>query len=149
MQGNCFDQQDIERVTTTSYSYDDITSRSEVIPRALACDFGAGSSRTAIVICQLVDKRVQVIFAKQFEKPLLSSLLEDIVRLTNKHPNCRVYVDASNVFATTELKYLYRDWDARSYQENKNYVNDINQEFDSRVMVHPVNFLTTHKAMLT
>jgi hypothetical protein len=149
LQGNAFSIQDIEQAITDSYSYTDSVSRSEVISRSCGIDIGAGSSKTGIVITQYVNKKIQVIYAKQFVRPLLTDLTEEIIRLTNRHPNCRIFIDASNSLATTELKYLVQDFDARTYAQDKRYVNDINQQFDNRLKVYPVNFLQTHKPMLS
>jgi hypothetical protein len=112
-------------------------------------DFGAGSSKTAVVITQYVNKKIQVIYAKQFDRPMLNDITEEIIRLTNRHPNCRIFVDASNPLATTELKFLCQDFDARTHAADKRYVNDINQYFDNRLRVFPVNFLKTHKSILS
>jgi hypothetical protein len=149
MQGNAFSIQDIEQAITDGYNYSNIVSRSETIARSCGVDIGAGSSKTGIVITQYVNKKIQIIYAKQFDRPILTDLTEEIIRLTNRHPNCRIFVDASNPLATTELKYLVQDFDARTYAADKRYVNDINQQFDYRLKVFPVNFLQTHKPMLS
>ncbi|HET7345618.1 MAG TPA: hypothetical protein VFJ05_07080 [Nitrososphaeraceae archaeon] len=149
MQGNAFSMNDIELAITNDYSYNDHISRDETIPRSCGVDIGAGSSKTGIVITQYRDRQIQVIYAKQFDRPMLTDILEEIIRLTNRHPNCRIFIDASNPLATAELKYLVQDFDARTYAEDKRYVNDINQYFDNRLRVFPVNFLHTHKPMLS
>ena len=148
MQGNCFDVQDIERAITNSYQYDDITSRSEVIPRSCGVDFGAGSSKTAIVLTQYCNRKIQVIFTKQLDRPSLTDICEEVIKITNRHPNCKIFADASSPLGITELKYLVGDFDARTYATDRRYINDINQDFDARLRVYPVNFVSTHKSQL-
>jgi hypothetical protein len=147
--GNAFNINDIDLAVTNGYSYTDSVAHSEVIPRSCGIDIGAGSSRTGIVISQYVQQKIQIVYAKQFDRPMLSDILEEVIRLTNKHPNCRIFIDASNPLAVQELKYLCHDFDSRSYNEDKRYINDINQYFDPRIKVFPVNFVKTHQAMLS
>ena len=106
MQGNCFDVQDIERAITTNYSYDDITSRSEVIPRSCGVDFGAGSSKTAIVLTQYCNRKIQVIFTKQLDRPSLTDICEEVIRNTNRHPNCKIFADAGSPLRNHGIKIL-------------------------------------------
>ena len=119
LEGNCFTIADVERAIIPSYSYNDTISRSETIFRSAGIDIGAGSSKTGIVLTQYCNNKIQIIHAKQYDRPILGEITEEIIRLTNRHPNTRIFIDASNPLAVSELKSFgtrLRSWNLRRRQ---------------------------------
>ncbi|HEY6668210.1 MAG TPA: hypothetical protein VI033_03565 [Candidatus Nitrosopolaris sp.] len=147
--GNAFHIQDIEAAITDSYEYDDPNSYSQGVWKSIGIDPGFGSSRFAICITRYVDSQIQVIAAKQFDRPMQTDMIDLIVELLRVHPLSRVFIDSSAAGLIQELKYKVNDWDYRSYaQDDDRFIVDINQRFDDSIKINPVIFQKTHKQML-
>jgi len=87
--GNVFHTKDIEAAIEKGKLYDP-----EITPaNPFAADFGIsmgidpgyGSSSFGIVITQLVDAQLQVLYANEFQRPDLNDMLNVVMELVNKH----------------------------------------------------------------
>jgi hypothetical protein len=140
-ENSCFHTQDIDAAINTSYSPSDSISRSPTIFRSLGADFGLSSSRTGIVITQHCNGRIQVIYAKEFEKPLMSEMCDTIVDLANYYPNTLCFLDASTIGAVQMCKELVGDHDLRTWSSVKEqHVSDMSMRYPYGVKIVPVVF---------
>jgi hypothetical protein len=116
---------------------------------SVGIDFGFGSSKTAIVMCEHVksydyktnsDKHSIIVrFAEEYEKENPQTIVDICHSLYVKHWNTIFYVDGSNRAGTNLLKVAFDEslnWDS----------NDINPEL---MRICPVNFTSEHKKMLS
>jgi hypothetical protein len=64
--------------------------------RAMGIDPAYGSSSFGIVITQLVDNQIQVLYANEFQRPNFNHMLDLTMELVNKYQVQKVYIDAAN-----------------------------------------------------
>jgi hypothetical protein len=150
--GNAFHPQDINAAMTDVYNPTDFHSTSTLYGRSIGVDEGFGSSEFGVVITQFRDNMIEVIYAETFDKPLHNEIIEEIIRLNNKHHVGRILVDASNAGFVASLKQRIGDMDYKTYVINERVINDVNDPklrmLSGMYRVFPVNFGKTHKDML-
>jgi hypothetical protein len=111
--GNVLHTKDIEAAIEKGMLYD-----SEITPaNPFAADFGIsmgidpgyGSSSFGIVITQLVDAQLQVLYADEFQRPDFNDMLNVIMDLMNKHQVQKIFIDAANPSFIKALKLQIGD----------------------------------------
>jgi hypothetical protein len=76
-------------------------------------------------------------------------MLNLLLKLSNRYPNNRIFIDASAASFVMDAKFIFRDFDYKSYATDKRYLEDIFQRQDERLKVHPVVFSKCHRQMLS
>ena len=97
---------------------------------SMGIDPGYGSSSFGIVITQLVDAQLQVLYANEYQRPDFNDVLNVIMDFVNKHQVQKIYVDAANPSFIRALKLQIGD---REDYENqiayyKNKISGSNSE---------------------
>ena len=146
--GNVFHTKDIEN-SICEYDPDDwrINNYSSA---SMGIDCGFGSSAFGIVVTRLVDNKIQVVFADEFERPDYNEMLVKVSDLDKNYHVNNIYVDGANpefirslkskIGETSDPKY-YTDY-IELYRKNK-------QDIENCMKVVPVHFSVEHKSMLT
>jgi hypothetical protein len=62
----------------------------------MGIDAGFGSSKFGIVITQLVQNQIQVIYAEEFERPDFKDVIKAILKMHSNYSISKIYVDAAN-----------------------------------------------------
>jgi hypothetical protein len=94
--GNVFSQASIDNATKIQYNPDDINPNAK---KSIGINPGFGSSNFAIVATQLVDGKIQVIHAEEYERDEagFSEMIEEIWRLKQRCGHItNIYIDAAN-----------------------------------------------------
>jgi hypothetical protein len=111
--GNVFHTKDIEAATEKSATYDPELIAANPFAtnfgRAMGIDPAYGSSSFGIVITQLVDSQVQVLYADEFQRPHFNDMLNVSMELVRKYQVQKVYIDAANPSFIRSLKLAYRN----------------------------------------
>ena len=137
--GNVFSQLSIDNATNLSYNPDNINKNAK---KSIGVDAGFGSSNFAIVVTQYVDRRIQVIFAEEYERPNFAAMINRIWEIKQRCGYIsNIYVDAANPEVWESLK--------REFNEpfNQQYMSDqiaqckkYNLHLEDRMIIVPVPF---------
>ena len=114
--GNCFSQSSIENCQKIEYNPQNIH---QYVKKSIGIDPSYGSSNFAIVATQLVDGKIQVIEASEYQRPNFTDMIQKIWQLKQQYGHVsNIYVDAANPEVWQALK--------REFSENYNdqYVKD-------------------------
>jgi hypothetical protein len=76
-----------------------------------------------------VDNQIQVIAAKQYDRPMQTDMIDLIVELLRVRPLSRIFIDSRAAGLIQELKFKVNDWDQRTYAQDDRYIEDINQRY--------------------
>jgi hypothetical protein len=93
--GNVFHTKDIEVALKKGVLYDPLITPAN----PFAADFGismGGSSSFGIVITQLVDAQLQVLYADEFQRPDFNNMLNVAMDLVSKYQVQKIFIDAAN-----------------------------------------------------
>jgi hypothetical protein len=82
---------------------------SEGVVRAMGVDPGFGSSKFAICITEVINSRVRVVYAKEFERPSFTFMADIIWDLYSQYNPTNIYVDASAPELIDHIKSLLND----------------------------------------
>jgi hypothetical protein len=100
--GNVFSNQSIENALKVPYNPLQIEPNAK---RSIGIDPGFGSSEFAIVVTQLVDGKIQVIHAEEYERPDFSDMISEVWSLKQQLGHVtNIYVDAANPVVWQSLK---------------------------------------------
>jgi hypothetical protein len=132
----------------SQWSFDPSLTRSMGIDPAFSAS-GDGS-KFAIVITQMRNRLIEVIYAESFQAPEHNAIIHRIINLFNRHMNSVIYADASNPSIISSLKYQVSDWDFNKYAVHKRYINDMNDPLfnENRIKCLPVNWSRMGQPML-
>jgi len=144
-EGNVFSTKSIEEAIVEYDTEDD--SINYYAPVSMGIDCGFGSSPFGVVIARLVDGKVQVIFADEFERPDYNEMLEMVLRLRYKYQVKKIFVDGANPEFIRSLKGKIGERpDPTIYiQRARKYMRPLENYMD----VIPVPFVSEHKHMIT
>jgi hypothetical protein len=156
--GNTFHTKDIDRAVKLGKQY----NPNRVIVEAqkvLGIDPGWGSSAFGLVLLQVADDQIQVMFADEFERPRyedMSTKVIDLIRGLNRRnidqeylDSCKIYVDAANPEFITTLKREVGETTNWDYiQERTLYCKKHNLDLSRFMTVVPVPFSVAAKDML-
>jgi hypothetical protein len=145
--GNVFSQTSIENCQKIQYNQENIDPNAK---KSIGIDPSYGSSNFAIVATQLVDGKIQVIEASEYQRPNFTDMIDKIWQLKQQYGHVsNVYVDAANPEVWQASK--------REFDENYNeqYVRDkiaeckkYNLHIEDRMFVVPVPFSIEGAKML-
>jgi hypothetical protein len=92
--GNLFSQQSIESCQKIEYNPSKINPNAK---KSIGLDPSFGSSRFGIVATQLVDGKIQVIHAEEYDRPNFADMIDKIWKLKQQYVHVtNIYVDAAN-----------------------------------------------------
>jgi phage terminase large subunit len=94
--GNVFSQQSIEKATKIEYNSDNINPNAK---KSIGIDPGFGSANFAIVATQLVDGKIQVMSAEEYDRDeaSFSDMIHEVWKLKQRCGHVtNIYVDAAN-----------------------------------------------------
>ena len=145
--GNVFSQSSIENCQKIEYNPQNIHQN---VKKSIGIDPSYGSSNFAIVATQLVDGKIQVIEASEYQRPNFTDMIQKIWQLKQQYGHVsNIYVDAANPEMWQALK--------REFEENYNdqYVRDqiaecrkYNLHVEDRMFVVPTAFSIKGAEML-
>ena len=146
--GNVFHTQDIDNAIC-EYNPDD-WNINNYAKSSMGIDCGFGSSAFGIVVTRLVDNKIQVVFADEFEKPDYNEMLVKVWDLDKNYQVENIYVDGANPEFIRSLKSeigelsdpAYYNQYIELYRKNK-------QNIEGCMKVIPVHFAHEHRSMLT
>ena len=109
--GNVFSQLSIDNATKIEYNPDLINPNAK---KSIGIDPSFGSSKFAIVATQLVDGKIQVIHAEEYDRPDFTDMIDKIWKLKHQYGHItNIYVDAANPEVWQALKQEFNE----SYNE--------------------------------
>jgi hypothetical protein len=145
--GNVFSQASIENCQKIEYNPQNIHPN---VKKSIGIDPSYGSSNFAIVATQLVDGKIQVIEASEYQRPNFTDMIQKIWQLKQQYGHVsNIYVDAANPEVWQALK--------REFDENYNdqYVRDqiaecrkYNLHIEDRMFIVPTAFSIKGAEML-
>jgi hypothetical protein len=114
--GNVFSNQSIENALKVPYNPLQIEPNAK---RSIGIDPGFGSSEFAIVVTQLVDGKIQVIHAEEYERPDFSDMISEVWSLKQQLGHVtNIYVDAANPVVWQSLKREFDEpFDGKTVRE--------------------------------
>jgi hypothetical protein len=145
--GNVFSQSSIENCQKIQYNPQNIHQN---VKKTIACDPSYGSSNFAICATQLVDGKIQVIEASEYQRPNFTDMIEKIWQLKQRYGYVsNLYVDAANPEVWQALKREFGDfyndqWVRDQIAECRKY----NLHVEDRMFVVPVPFSVEGAKML-
>ena len=145
--GNIFSQSSIELCQKWPY---DVGLFKQNVKTSCGVDAGFGSSKFAIVITQLFDNRIHVMFAEEYDRPNFNEMIAKVWELKQQCGHVsNIMVDAANPEIIEALKREFgesTDW---------NYIHDriawcrkYNQFVEDSMFIVPVPFSVEGRKML-
>lgn len=141
--GNILNEYQIQQCLDIKYDPDRINPMS---PKVISIDPGYGSSKFAICVSQFADGRIQIVYAKEFERPeptLMERLILDLARdygiFNTGQQNGQIIIDGANIALAKYLKTMlgeyvnYDELDVEDYKFHR---------------VRPINFGTQHRLLM-
>jgi hypothetical protein len=145
--GNVFSQLSIENCQKIQYNPENINPNAK---KSWGIDVGFGNSKTAIVITQYVDGKIQVIHAEEYDRPNFQYIIDIVWQLKHKCGYIsNIYVDAA---APSVWEALKREFGERyDYQYVKDQMAECrkyNTHIENRMQIIPVSFAEQGAKML-
>jgi hypothetical protein len=148
--GNVFHTKDIEAAIEKGKLYDpEITPANPFVADfgiSMGIDPGYGSSSFGIVITQLVDAQLQVLYANEYQRPDFNDMLNVTMDLVKKYEVQKIYIDATNPSFIRALKLQIGD--REDYESQISYYKKMKWNWHNHMSVIPVSFNVEHKEML-
>ena len=124
----------------------DITLNVKAGLEATGIDIGWGSSASSICICSLVDSRIIVYWAEEYEQAVPEDFISLVLELQQKYNVSHTFIDASAPgFIRSLLLSMHQDPD---YNSTIKRAHAANIDPGLWLKVIPIPFGTTHKQML-
>jgi hypothetical protein len=136
--GNVFHTKDIEAAIERGKLYDPETPNIYA-PKCMCIDPVYDSSSFGIVVTQLVDGQVQILYAEAYKRPDFNEMLQKVWDLLVKYSVQKVLIDGAN---PSFIKSLKIQWGERPDYENEE------NEYCKYMKVDPVSFAKEHREML-
>lgn len=119
----------------------------------MSIDIGWGSSNTAIMCSRFVNGKVQIIYSKEFNRPVFQDIIDEIWRLfhnCNGRDNLQnILIDASATELYTSLCNEFDQNPSRKYLEDKQkWCKERNVYLGDQVFICPIPFNPQGKYML-
>ncbi len=148
--GNVFHTKDIEAAAEKGSLYDPEMIAANPFAadfgRAMGIDPAYGSSSFGIVVTQLADNQVQVLYADEFQRPDFNEMLDTAIELIGKYQVQKTYIDAANPSFIRSLKLAIGD--REDYENQIAYYKKMKWNWHNHMTVIPVSFNVEHKEML-
>ncbi|PWU81187.1 MAG: hypothetical protein DLM72_08320 [Candidatus Nitrosopolaris wilkensis] len=141
-QGNTFSPAHIDKCKSISYNPDAINYQAAI---SMGLDPAWGSSNFGIVITQLSDMHIQVLYAQEFERSDYNQMLNKVWDLNLKYQPTKIYIDASSPEFIRSIKDQIGE--DSNYEEAIARYKLMKVDFTNNMKVIPVNFRES-KAML-
>ena len=137
--GNVFSQSSIDNALKIRYNPNNINPSAK---KSIALDPGFGSSNFAIVATQLVDGKIQVIHAEEYDRPDFSEMISEVWDLKQKCGHVsNIYCDAANPEVVQALKREFEErWDEQYIKEQFAFCRKHNLHIEDRMFIVPVPF---------
>ena len=137
--GNVFSQSSIDNALKIQYNPNNINPSAK---KSIALDPGFGSSNFAIVATQLVDGKIQVIHAEEYDRPDFSEMIDEVWQVKQKCDHVsNIYCDAANPEVVQALKREFEErWDEQYIKEQFAFCRKHNLHIEDRMFVVPVPF---------
>ena len=106
-QGNVFSHESIERAIAAGMTLAEKHPINEIpqdTPKSMGIDAGFGSSKFGIVVTQLVDSKIQVLYAEEFERPDFTVMIQTILKMFKNYTINKIFVDSANPEIITSIK---------------------------------------------
>jgi hypothetical protein len=143
--GNVFSTKAIEDAITQYDTEDRFINY--YAPVSMGIDCGFGSSPFGIVVARLVDGKVQIVFADEYERPDYNEMLEKVLDLRNRYQVKKIFVDGANPEFIRSLKReICERPDPTIYIER---ARKYRRPLETYMDVIPVHFVSEHKHMIT
>jgi hypothetical protein len=145
--GNVFSTQSIDNALKVPYNSLQIEPNAK---KSCGIDPGFGTSSFAIVVTQLVDGKIQVIHAEEYDRPDFSDMINEIWKLKQKCGHItNIYCDSANPVVWQSLKREFDEpFDEKSVREKKAYAMKYNLHIEDQMFVVPVPFAIEGAKML-
>jgi hypothetical protein len=145
--GNVFSQASIDNCCKIPYNPNDINPNAK---KSIGLDPGFGSSNFAIVATQLVDGKIQVIHAEEYDRPDFSVMIEKVWKLKQRCGHVtNIYCDAANPVVWQALKREFDEPYNQEYiKEKVAYAKKNNLHIEDMMMIVPVPFQIEGAQML-
>jgi hypothetical protein len=117
----------------------------------MSIDIGWGSSATAIMVSRFVNGKVQIIYSKEFQRPVFQDIINEIWRLKNKcNGNLQnILMDAANTELYTTLCNEFNQNPSQQYLRYKQaWCKKVNTYLENHLFVIPIPFSTQGRYML-
>src|SRR5215211_6826177 len=151
-QGNVFSNEYIERTISEGlrlaekYPLDEIRLDTS---KSMGVDAGFGSSKFAIVVTQMIEKKIHVIFAEEYERPDFSSMIDKILSMYQNFAINKIYVDAANPEIITPIKRgLNERWDYDKHITNLKAKHPKYLNLATFMNIIPMSFSSDGREML-
>jgi hypothetical protein len=144
--GNVFSQLSIDNCCKIPYNPNDINPNAK---KSIGLDPGFGSSNFAIVATQLVDGKIQIIEASEYDRPNFSDMIEEVWKLKQRCGHVtNVYCDAANPVVWQALKREFSEnYNQEFIKEKVAYAKKNNLHIED-MMIVPVPFSVEGAQML-
>lgn len=145
--GNVFHLKDIEKAMTEyDIENEDINYYAS---KSMGVDPGFGSSAFGIVVTRLVNGKIQVVFADEYERPDYNEMLNKIFGLVTEYDIDHIYVDGSNPEIISNIKRgLGERSRAELYGPLIERARKYGRPLENYMRVIPVHFGREHKELL-
>ena len=145
--GNVFHIQDIENAIK-EYDIENEAINNYAV-KSMGIDPGFGSSAFGIVVTRLVNGKIQIIFADEFDRPDYDEMINKIFELVRKYDIDHIYVDGANPEVISNIK---RQVGERSRPEQYSHLIERARRYgrglENYMKVIPVYFAREHKELL-
>jgi hypothetical protein len=145
--GNVFSQASIENCQKIGYNPQNIHQN---VKKSIGIDPSYGSSNFAICATQLVDWKIQVIEASEYQRPNFTDMIEKIWQLKQRYGYvCNIYVDAANPEVWQALKREFEErYDDQWVRDQIAECRKYNLHIEDRMFVVPTAFSIKGAEML-
>jgi hypothetical protein len=142
-----FNQSAIENCTKIQYNPNKIVPEAK---KSIGVDPSFGSSKFGIVATQLVNGKIQVIHAEEYDRPNFTDMIDKIWKLKQQYVNINnIYVDAANPEIWQALKKEFGERYNEEYiRETIAHCKKYNLHIEGRMLVIPVPFSIEGAQML-
>jgi hypothetical protein len=145
--GNVFSWSSIENTFKIPYNPSQIITEAA---KSISLDPGFGSSNFAICTTQLVNGKIQVIHAEEYERPDFTEMIEEVWDLKQKcgHVN-NIYCDSSSPEIVASLKDTFEERsDEQWISEQKAYCKKYHLHLEDRMFIVSISFAVDGAKML-
>jgi hypothetical protein len=112
-------------------------------------EYNHRSSNFAIVATQLVDGKIQIIYAEEYPRASFPDMIDKIWKLKKQYGVNNIYVDAANPEIWSSLKKEFEErYDIEYIRETIAHCKKYNIRVEDRMLVVPIPFSTEGAKML-
>ena len=145
--GNVFHIKDIEN-SIKSYDIDSEAINNYAV-KSMGIDPGFGSSAFGIVVTRLVNGKIQITFADEFDRPDYNEMIDKIFCLIRGYNIDHIYVDGANPEIISTIKRGLGEWSRpERYSLLIDRARRYGRNLENYMKVIPVYFAREHKELL-